>query len=91
MYQPCAGSGAVAVEAELHPLITNGSWDAVILAPNRPAKERLETSGIAWQPKPTRALYSKWMALNCLVLDAGERNRFHRGRKTERCGNRFCW
>ena len=71
--------------------IADGSWDAVILAPSRPAKERLETSGIAWQPKPTRALYSKWMALNCLVLDARERNRFHRGGKAERFGNRFCW
>ena len=79
------------MEAEVLPLITSGSWDAVILAPSRPVKERLETSGIAWQPKPTGALYSKRMDLNCLVLDARERNRYHHGRKTERCGNRFCW
>ena len=62
------------VETELHPLITSGCWDAVIKAPSRPAKERLETSGIAWQPKLTGTLYSKWMALNCLVLDARKRN-----------------
>ena len=79
------------MKTELQPLITSGSWDAAILAPSRPAKKRLETSGIAWQPKPTRALYSMWMALNFLVQDARERNRYHRGRETARCSNRFCW
>ena len=91
MYHPCTRSGAIEVEAELHPLITSGSWDAVIPAPSRLAKERLETSGIAWLPKLTEALYSKWMALNCLVLDARKRNGYrHRG-WAEQCSNYFCW
>jgi hypothetical protein len=84
-------SWSVKVGTGGHLLIADGSWDAVILAPSRPVKESLETSGIAGQPKPTGALYSKRMDLNCLVLDARERNRYHHGRKTERCGNRFCW
>ena len=42
-----------------------------MLAPSRPTSERLETSDMAWQPQPTGPMYSKSIALNCLVLEPG--------------------